>query len=78
VPNQPGTLAEVTNVIRDRQVNIASIFLGPASREANRLIVLRLETTKPAGVVESLRDAGYGVTTVESSPVAVKSPYEEA
>jgi acetoin utilization protein AcuB len=77
VPNQPGTLAEVTNVIRDRQVNIASIFLGPASREANRLIVLRLETTKPAGVVESLRDAGYGVTTVESSPVAVKSPYEE-
>jgi len=77
VPNQPGTLAEVTNVIRDRQVNIASIFLGPASRETNRLIVLRLETTNPAGIVESLRDAGYGVTTVESSPVAVKSPYEE-
>ena len=77
VPNQPGTLAEVTNVIRDRQVNIASIFLGPASRETNRLIVLRLETTKPAGIVEALSDAGYGVTTVESSPVAVKSPYEE-
>jgi acetoin utilization protein AcuB len=77
VPNQPGTLAEVTNVIRDRQVNIASIFLGPASRETNRLIVLRLETTKPAGIVEALRDAGYGVPTVEASPVAVKSPYEE-
>jgi len=77
VPNQPGTLAEVTNVIRDRRVNIASIFLGPASRETNRLIVLRLETTKPAGIVEALRNAGYGVTTVESSPVTVKSPYEE-
>src|SRR5215203_2734578 len=73
VPNQPGTLAEVTNVIRDRRVNIASIFLGPASRETNRLIVLRLETTKPAGIVEALRNAGYGVTTVESSPVTVKS-----
>lgn len=78
VPNEPGTLADVTDVIRDRKVNIASIFLGPASREANRLIVLRLETRNPAGIVESLRDAGYGVTTVESAPVAVKSPYEEA
>ena len=77
VPNEPGTLADVTDVIRDRKVNIASIFLGPASRETNRLIVLRLETTNPAGIVETLRDAGYGVTTVESSPVAVKSPYEE-
>jgi acetoin utilization protein AcuB len=77
VPNEPGTLADVTDVIRDRKVNIASIFLGPASRETNRLIVLRLETRNPAGIVESLRDAGYGVTTVESSPVAVKSPYEE-
>jgi acetoin utilization protein AcuB len=77
VPNEPGTLADVTDVIRDRKVNIASIFLGPASRETNRLIVLRLETRNPAGIVESLRDAGYGGTTFESSPVAVKSPYEE-
>lgn len=77
VPNEPGTLAEVTDVIRDRKVGIASIFLGPASRETNRLIVLRLETTNPAGIVATLRDAGYGVTTVESSLVAAKSPYEE-
>ena len=77
VPNEPGMLAEVTDVIRDRKVNVASIFLGPASRETNRLIVLRLETTNPAGIVATLRDAGYGVTTVESSLVAAKSPYEE-
>lgn len=77
VPNEPGMLAEVTDVIRDRKVNVASIFLGPASRETNRLIVLRLETTNPAGIVATLRDAGYGVTTVESSFVAAKSPYEE-
>lgn len=78
VPNEPGTLAEVTDVIRDRKVNVASIFLGPASRETNRLIVMRLETTNPAGIVATLRDAGYGVTTVESSFVAARSPYEEA
>jgi acetoin utilization protein AcuB len=67
VPNEPGTLADVTDVIRDRKVNIAGIFLGPASRETNRLIVLRLETTNPAGTVRGLEEAGYRVTTVESS-----------
>jgi acetoin utilization protein AcuB len=68
VANEPGTLAEVTDVIRDHKVNIAGIFLGQAGRETNRIIVLRLETEKPSGTVRALEDAGYRVTTVESSP----------
>jgi acetoin utilization protein AcuB len=67
VRNEPGTLADVTDVIRDRKVNIAGIFLGPADRETNRVIVLRLETANPSGTVRALEDAGYRVTTVESS-----------
>src|SRR5215204_1891460 len=67
VPNEPGTLAEVTDVIRDRKVNIGGVFLGPADRETNRVIVLRLETGNPSGTVRALEDAGYRVTTVESS-----------
>ena len=67
VPNEPGTLARVTDVIRDRKVNIAGIFLGPADRETKRIIVLRLETANPTGTVRALGDAGYRVTTVESS-----------
>jgi acetoin utilization protein AcuB len=67
VSNEPGTLADVTDVIRDRKVNIAGIFLGPADRETNRVIVLRLETGNPAGTVRALEAAGYRVTTVESS-----------
>ena len=70
VPNEPGTLAEVTDVIRDRKVNIAGIFVGQADREANRVIVLRLETTNPSGTVRGLEEAGYRVTTVESSAPA--------
>ena len=78
VPNQPGALANVTDVIRDRQVNINGVFLAPAERESNRLIVLRLETTNPTGILETLKEAGYGVATVESSStVSVRSPYEE-
>lgn len=76
VPNQPGMLANVTDVIRDRQVNIAGIFLAPAPRASNRLIVLRLETTNPAGTVQSLEEAGYRVTAVKSS-VPVEPTLEE-
>ena len=67
VPNEPGQLANITEVIRDRHVNIASVFLGPASREAYRTIVLRLETTDPTSIAGSLTDAGYVVTSTEST-----------
>lgn len=67
VPNETGQLAEVTNVIRGLHVNIASVFLAPASRDAFRTIVLRLETADPTGVAQSLHDAGYAVTATESS-----------
>jgi acetoin utilization protein AcuB len=67
VPNEPGQLASITEVVRDRHVNIAGIFLGPASREAYRTIVLRLETTDPTSIAGSLTDAGYVVTSTEST-----------
>ena len=67
VPNEPGTLAGITDEIRDRHVNISSVFLGPAGRETYRTIVLRLETTDPSSIAEVLEGAGYTVTTTESS-----------
>ena len=67
VSNEPGTLAGVTDVIRDLKVNIAGIFLSPADRETSRVVVLRLETSNPAGTVRALEDGGYRVTTIESS-----------
>ena len=67
VPNQPGALANVTDAIRDRQVNIAGVFLGPAQKATHRVIVLRLETTSPKGVARSLDEAGYKTRIVESS-----------
>jgi acetoin utilization protein AcuB len=73
VSNEPGTLSDVTDVIRDRKVNIGGVFLGSADRETNRVIVLRLETTNPAGTVRALESAGYRVTTVESSPVTAEN-----
>jgi acetoin utilization protein AcuB len=65
VPNEPGMLAEVTDVIRERHVNIASVFLAPAGRATYRTIVFRLETTDPSGIAGSLAAAGYAVTSTE-------------
>ena len=67
VPNEPGTLAGITDELRNRHVNIASVFLGTAGRETYRTIVLRLETTDPSSIAETLEAAGYTVTTTESS-----------
>jgi acetoin utilization protein AcuB len=73
VPNEPGALAGVTDLIRDRHVNIASVFLGPASRATYRTIVLRLETTAPSSIAESLTAAGYVVTSTESTAPAERN-----
>jgi acetoin utilization protein AcuB len=77
VPNRPGMLANITDVIRERQVNIASVFVAPAPRASNRMIVLRLETTNPTGIVRTIEEAGYKVTSVESS-TPVEPTLEEA
>ena len=70
VPNEPGTLAGITDELRNRHVNIAGIFLAPAGREAFRTIVLRLETMDPSSIARTLEGAGYTVTTTESSAPA--------
>ena len=67
VPNEPGTLAGITDELRNRHVNIGGIFLAPAGRETYRTIVLRLETTDPSSISETLQGAGYTVTATESS-----------
>lgn len=76
VPNEPGTLAAIVDTVRDKRVNVASVFVAPAHRASNRTIVLRLDTTNPKGIVGSLKDAGYDVSVVESS-ASFETTHEE-
>lgn len=76
VPNEPGQLAGLTDAIRDLKVNVGGIYLGSASRETYRTIVVRLETTNPSAIIKNLESAGYKITTVESSKPS-GGPYEE-
>jgi acetoin utilization protein AcuB len=77
VPDRPGMLASITDVVRERKVNIASVFVAPAAYARNRTIILRLQTTNPSGIVRELEGAGYRVTVIESS-APVETSYEEA
>jgi acetoin utilization protein AcuB len=77
VPDRPGVLASITDVVRERKVNIASVFVAPAAYAGNRTIILRLQTTNPSGIVRELEGAGYRVTVIESS-APVQTSYEEA
>lgn len=76
VPNEPGALANITDVIRDRQVNISSVFVAPAERASYRTIAIRLETTNPTGVVRALEEAGYRAWATESSAPLETGPRE--
>ena len=76
VHNEPGMLASVTDVIRDRQVNISSVFVAPAERASYRVIAIRLETTNPSGVVRALEEAGYRANAVESTQPVETGPRE--
>lgn len=77
VPNQPGALAEVFDVLRESRVNVTSVFLAPTQRAAyrvhaatHRIAVLRMESTHPHDVARRLQNEGFNARGVESSAPA--------
>jgi acetoin utilization protein AcuB len=66
LPDRPGALAGVADVLREEGVNLLSVLASPeAERDsdgaARRVVVLRLGTVNTLGAVERLRGAGYEV-----------------
>lgn len=66
LPDRPGALAGVVDVLREEGVNLVSVLASPEAERgsdgaARRVVVLRLGTMNTLGVVESLQGAGYEV-----------------
>ena len=62
LPYHPGSLAEITEIVRDQGVTIVSLLAPSGPEDASeRVAVLRLATINPKGVVESLGEAGFRV-----------------
>jgi len=66
LPDRPGALAGVVDVLREEGVNLLSVLASPEAERgpdgaARRVVVLRLGTVNTLGPVERLRGAGYDV-----------------
>lgn len=60
VPDRPGMLPEVMNLIGKRKVNIVSVLIYPYKDDPNfRVLVFRIQTMNPIPTIQDLRDAGY-------------------
>ncbi|HBT20346.1 MAG TPA: acetoin utilization protein AcuB [Peptococcaceae bacterium] len=63
IPDRPGTLAKVLEIISDHKVNIISIFMFPADEKKKgvREVILRLQTIDPSGIVKDIKELGYEI-----------------
>lgn len=70
LPSSSGSIAEVTQVIRDEGIDIVSVLASSEHEDeaGERVAVLRVATINPTGVVDSLNAAGYPVLWPPAEP----------
>jgi acetoin utilization protein AcuB len=70
LPSRSGSMAEVTQVVRDEGVDIVSILASSENEDeaGERVAVLRVATIDPKQVVESLGAAGYRILWPPTEP----------
>ena len=70
LPSRSGSMAEVTQVVRDEGVDIVSILASSENEDeaGERVAALRVATIDPKQVVESLGAAGYRILWPPTEP----------
>ncbi|MBO8177788.1 MAG: CBS domain-containing protein [Bacillus sp. (in: Bacteria)] len=62
VPNKAGMLYEVAGIIRKRNANIHSVLVYPDREDEHyKILVFRVRTMNPVGIIEDLKINGYHV-----------------
>ncbi|WP_347549257.1 acetoin utilization AcuB family protein [Pseudalkalibacillus hwajinpoensis] len=62
VANVSGKLADITQIIRKRNVNIISVLVYPCSHDEQfKNIVFRIQTMNPTAVINDIKNEGYEV-----------------
>ncbi|MFY4774562.1 acetoin utilization AcuB family protein [Metabacillus sp. RGM 3146] len=61
VPNVSGMLSEVSSVFQKRKVNISSVLVYPDADKQSKILVFRVQTMNPSGVISDLVNEGYTV-----------------
>lgn len=61
VPNKPGMLAEVSAILVNRRVNIASALVYSDDDDKYKILVLRVQTINVTLIIKDIQAAGYQV-----------------
>jgi acetoin utilization protein AcuB len=61
VPNLSGMLSEVAAIFGKRNTNISSVLVYPDKDERYKILVFRIQTMNPTGIIADLKNAGYTV-----------------
>ncbi len=62
VPNTPGILFEVSKVFHEQKLNVLSVLVYPdKENEANKILVIRINSMNPLKIIEGLKDSGFEV-----------------
>ncbi|MBS2970045.1 acetoin utilization AcuB family protein [Metabacillus sp. KIGAM252] len=61
VPNRAGMLSEVSGIFQQRNINIASVLVYPDRDDHFKILVFRVQTMNPTGIISDLEAAGYPV-----------------
>lgn len=65
VPHKTGLLYEITKVFRNRNINISSVLVYPDDDEKYKILVFRVQTMNPSGIITDLKNEGYTVLCPE-------------
>ncbi|HZW82160.1 MAG TPA: CBS and ACT domain-containing protein [Candidatus Deferrimicrobium sp.] len=61
VPDKPGALAEVTQIIKEHGVNVTSVLLCPTKENGRKCLILRIQTINISKILREIEAAGYQI-----------------
>lgn len=61
LPNRPGGLADVADILRARRINASSVLIFPGKTPETRHLVLRVQTMDPRRIIDDIKAAGHRV-----------------
>lgn len=61
VPDRPGMLANISDLLRARRINASTVMVFPSRKDGHKSIVFRINTMDPRRFIQDIQNAGYDV-----------------
>ncbi|KEO85030.1 acetoin utilization AcuB family protein [Tumebacillus flagellatus] len=61
VPDKPGMLADIADLLRARRLNTSTVLVFPSTTEGFKTLVFRVATMDPRRFIQDIQNAGYRV-----------------